>query len=142
MVFDHGFAKVHLANRKQRTGKNTSRVANVIFKEMRVFLRCPPLEIRSEKFIFLLNNIVFGFTPLRYHFIRESLRWYPKFSMAHPESSLIPIWQDLMQRQSNSGKFFNNIFSYVGQIYGVALSLFPWNFNTVPCKDFLNCLFS
>ena len=45
------------------------------------------------------------------------------------ESCLIPIRQDLMQRQSNSGKFFHNIFSHVGQISGVTLYLDPWKFN-------------
>ena len=135
----HCFAKVHLANRKQITGKKTNWVANVVFKEVRRFLRCPSL--RSGKFMFLKNSVGFGFKPLRYHFIRKSLRWYPKFSMIHTEICLIPIWQDLMWRQSNSGKFFNNIFSYVGQISGVTVCLFPWKLNKVLCEDFLNCLY-
>ena len=46
-----------------------------------------------------------------------------------------------MQRQLNSGTFFNNISSYVGQISGVALWLFPWKFNAAPCEDFLTHLF-
>ena len=41
-------------------------------------------------------SIEFAFTLLRYHFIRESLRWYLKFCMTHPERCLIPIWHDLM----------------------------------------------
>ena len=38
----------------------------------------------------------------------------------------------LNERQSNNSKLFNNIFSKVGQIYGVKLFLNPWKFNTVP----------
>ena len=52
-------------------------------------------KLEAEKFIFLYNNTGFGFALLRYHLIRESLKRYPKFSMTHPESCLIPIWQDL-----------------------------------------------
>ena len=63
----------------------------------------------------------------------NTLSWYPKSSVTHIESCLIPIWQDLMYRQSNRGKSFNNIFSYAGQISGVTLCLFRWKFNTVPC---------
>ena len=60
-------------------------------------------KISCGKFIFTENSIEFKFTPPRDHLIRETLwlreakqRWYPKFSMAHPEIRLIPIWQDLM----------------------------------------------
>ena len=41
---NHRFAKVHLANRKQITGKKTSWVANVIFKKVRLFLRYFPIK--------------------------------------------------------------------------------------------------
>ena len=60
-------------------------------------------KISSGKFTFPENSIGLTFTPLREHLIQETLylreakqKWYPKFSMAHRESCLIPIWQDLM----------------------------------------------
>ena len=81
---------MHLANRKQITGKK-------LIEWQTWFLRgqtFPTLSI-SGKFIFLYNSTGFGFALLRYHLIRESLKRYPKFSMTHPESCLIPVWQDL-----------------------------------------------
>ena len=61
-------------------------------------------KIISGKFVFLENRVGFRFKPLRDNLIRETLwlreakqKWYPKFSMTHPESCLIPIRQNLKE---------------------------------------------
>ena len=65
----HRFAKVHMANRKQITGKKTSWVANMIFKEPRLFLRCPSLENYKPKNYFPIKQyrIWICTSPISFH---------------------------------------------------------------------------
>ena len=100
-----------VTRKKHNDWKKTSWVANVIF------------NLFSHKTFWMYTS------PISFN----TLSWYPKSSVTHIESCLIPIWQDLMYRQSNCGKSFNNIFSYVDQISGETLCLFRWKFNTVRC---------
>ena len=63
----HRFAKVQLANRKQITAKKL--VANMIFKKVRLFLRCPSLENVKPKIYFPIKQyrIWIYTSPISFH---------------------------------------------------------------------------
>ena len=132
----HRFAKVHLANQKQITRKKQ--------------VECQTWFLRRWDFSYSVHlwkiklfspikqyRIWIYISPISFH--TRIAEMVSQLQYDVPRKLFDTYLTGLNAASIKSRKFFNNIF--YGQISGVTLCLLPWKFNTVPCEDFLNCLF-